>query len=182
MTHAKKVFSFIIRGKITMTLNTNNNKKTACLKYPSISLAYADIEIQLDVLFKKSADLFYRGHYLAGNEVKGLVFDLKDLNRWYFKEKRMDYDDYQSEALYIIQKARPVLEEHRGYKKLLGNLAILILTLGTAFIVNKALNGRYLFFQKTESAKQLDKISRTLDSVRDLLPPPVRLQTIKGRI
>ena len=144
--------------------------------------AYVDIEIQLDALFKKSADLFYRGHHLAGHEAKGLVSDLKNLNRWYFEEKRMDYDDYQSEALYIIQKARSELEKHRGYKKLLGNLTVLILTLGTAFIVNKALNGHYLFFQKTDSAKQLDKISQTLDSVSDLLPPPVRLQIIKGAL
>ena len=165
-----------------MSLNTKNNKKTECAKYSSVLLAYADIEIQLDVLFKKSADLFYRGHHLAGNEAKGLVFDLKNLNRWYFKEKRMDYDEYQSKALRIIQKAKPELEKHRGYKKLLGNLVVLILTLGTAFIINKALNGHYLFFQKTDSAKQLDKISQTLDSVSDLLPPPVRLQIIKGAL
>jgi len=58
-----------------------------------------------------------------------------------------------------------VLEQHRGYKKLLGNLILLILTLGIAFIINKfiinkALNDHFLFFQKTDSAKQLDGISQ----------------------
>jgi hypothetical protein len=76
----------------------------------------------------------------------------------------MDYDAYQSKASIILQKARPALAQHRGYKSLLGNLSLLIGTLGMAFIINKCVSGRYLFFQKTDSVKQLDEISQAVDS------------------
>jgi hypothetical protein len=145
-----------------------------------IFLAYADIDIQLDALVKKTQCLYYRGHHVAAYKAKDLILDLRDLNRWYFEEKILDYDAYQSRALAILQKARPDLAQHRGCKKIVGNLCLLIGTLGMAFMVNKCLSGHYLFFQKTDSAEQLDQLKQTLASVRRSLPSPVHLKVIKG--
>ncbi|WP_342220267.1 hypothetical protein [Rickettsiella endosymbiont of Miltochrista miniata] len=131
-------------------------------------LTYADIEIQLDVLFEKSEDLLRRNCNLAAWEAKYLISDFRNLNRWYFEEKKITPDEYQSRALQIIDETRPVLEQHRGFKEILINLIILIATLGTAFIVNKVVNGHFLFFQKTDSAKQLDVISQTLAAANQL--------------
>ncbi len=148
-------------------------------KVNPVFLAYVDIEIQLEGLFKKSQCLFYRRHHSAGNAAERLFFDLTALNHWYFNEKTMDYGDYRSKALTMIQRARPDLAQHRGCKKILGNLSLLIFTLGSAFVLNKCVSGHYLFFQQTESEKQLDKISQVVDSVRDLLPSAVYLKRIK---
>jgi hypothetical protein len=128
-------------------------------------LTYVDIEIQLDALFKKSEDLLRRHCNSAAGEAKYLIFDLRSLNRWYFEEKKINEDEYKSRALTIINEARPVLEQHRGFKQLLGNLVLLILTLGTAFIINKAVNGQFLFFQKTDSAQKLDDLTQTVSQL-----------------
>lgn len=131
-------------------------------------LIYAGIEIQLDALLKKANDLFCRGFSDAGNTAHKLIFDLKELNRTYSQEKK--HEKYKFIANNIIDEARPILAQHRGCKKILGNLTLLILTLGTAFIVNKTINGHFLFFQKTDSAKQLDELSQILAGEKHLLP------------
>jgi hypothetical protein len=135
-----------------------------------VLLTYIDIEIQLDVLFKKSEDLLRRNCNLAAWEARYLISDFRNLNRWYFEEKKINYDQYQSRALQIINETRPVLEQHRGFKEILVNLVILIATLGAAFIVNKVVNGHFLFFPKTDSAKLLDTISQTLVAANQLSP------------
>lgn len=133
-------------------------------------LIYVEIEIQLDGFDRKAIDLLHRGYKSAGEEASWVVFNLRNLNQWFFKEKRIDYEDYRSKTLDLINQCRPELAQHRGYKKLLGNLILLILTLGTAFIVNKTINGHFLFFQKTDSAKQLDELSQILAGEKHLLP------------
>ena len=133
-------------------------------------LIYVGIEIQLDRLSKKTDDLYRRGYHSEGIIAKGVETELKKLNHWFLEEKRIDDDDYKTRALTVIDEARPILAQHRGCKKILGNLTLLILTLGTAFIVNKTINGHFLFFQKTDSAKQLDEISQILAGEKHLLP------------
>ena len=134
-----------------------------------VFLVYADIEIQLDTLFNKADDLTNRGFNDAGNVVHELIFNLKKLNRTYFQEKKIEkaeeYKKYKFAAINIIDGARPLLEQHRGYKEILTNLAALILTLGIAFIVNKTVNGHFLFFQKTNSSEHLDKLDQCLSQL-----------------
>lgn len=133
-------------------------------------LMHVEIELQLDAFDRKAIDLLHRGYKSAGEEASWVVFNLRNLNQWFFKEKRMDYENYKSSALVVINNSRSELEKHRGCKQLLGNLILLILTVGTAFIINKAVNGHFLFFQKTDSAKQLDGMSQALVAAKHLSP------------
>lgn len=128
-------------------------------------LMYVEIEIQLDALDKKALELLHCGYKSAGEEASWIVFNLRNLNQWFFQENRIDFDDYRSRSIEVIHQNRSKLDQHRGYKKLLGNLILLILTLGTAFIVNKAFNGHFLFFQKTDSAEQLDNLNQTVHRI-----------------
>lgn len=75
------------------------------------------------------------------------------------------YEEYKSRALQIINETRPVLEQHLGYKEILGNLILLIVTLGAAFIVNKVVNDRFLFFQKTNSSEHFDKFDQSISQL-----------------
>jgi hypothetical protein len=43
--------------------------------------------------------------------------------------------------------------------------SLVILTLGTAFIINKAVNGQFLFSQKTDSAQKLDDLTQTVSQL-----------------
>jgi len=134
-------------------------------------LTYAAIEIQLDTLAAKASELAYRGHHLAASEAKSVVFHLSDLNFWYFVKQNIAYDDYQARALQVLNESRAILEQYHRYKQILGNLILLILTVGTAFVVNKAVNGHFLFFKQTDSAKQIDVISQTITSACPLSQP-----------
>ncbi|RUQ97963.1 hypothetical protein ELY11_05790 [Legionella septentrionalis] len=64
-----------------------------------------------------------------------------------------------------IDKATPELEKHRGVKKILTNLAIALVTLGTAFVVNYALTGRFFFHPATASEKILNKASKAIEEI-----------------
>lgn len=67
---------------------------------------------------------------------------------------QIPWDEHDS-----LQEERPELDKHRGYKQILGNLLILICTLGTGQLINKACTGNFLFFKTTDSSKQIDKIN-----------------------
>ncbi len=123
-------------------------------------LTYADIEIQLDTFDKKAIDLLHRGYKSAGTEASWVVLNLRNLNQWFFKEKIIDYDDYRSRALEIINQSRSVLEQHWGYKEFLGNLVLLIL--GIPCVINKIVNGHFLFFQKPNCSEQLNKLNQAV--------------------
>lgn len=133
-------------------------------------LTYADIDLQLDALSKQAEELFQRNPNVAAWEAKYLIFDFRNLNRWYFEEKKIDCEEYKSRALHIIDETRPVLEHHLGFKEILVNLLLLVATLGIALSINKVVNGHFLFFQKNYGAKQLDEISKTLTAAKHLSP------------
>jgi hypothetical protein len=128
-------------------------------------LIYADIEIQLDALDKKALELLHRGHTLAGTEASWVVLTLRNLNQWYFQEKKINYFEYKTNVLAVFDEARPILEQHRGCKKILTNLAVLISTLGIAFIVNKCINNRYLFFPETKSSELLTQLEHRVSKL-----------------
>ena len=71
--------------------------------------------------------------------------------------------NYQTQCARHISDARPTLEQHRGWKQFLADLAcvlVSIVTLGTANLVSYATTGSLTFF-KTETASA--KIASQLD-------------------
>ncbi|WP_339050256.1 hypothetical protein [Rickettsiella endosymbiont of Xylota segnis] len=128
-------------------------------------LDHVNIEIRLDKLSKKADDLYRRGYRSEGIIVNGVETELKKLNHSYFEEKLIDLKDYKIRALTIIDEARPLLEQHRGCKKILGNLLLLIFTLGIAHIGNKLVNKQFFFFRETESSKQLNQLDHRVSKL-----------------
>ncbi|MES2142685.1 MAG: hypothetical protein V4471_07395 [Pseudomonadota bacterium] len=72
----------------------------------------------------------------------------------------------------VILTLQPELDKHRGYKQILGNLLILICTLGTGQLINKAYTGNFLFFKKTDSSKHIDKVSHMIEKMEAALKSP----------
>ena len=83
---------------------------------------YVNIEIKLDKISKKADNLYRRGYHVESIVAKGVENELRKLNRWHFEKKSIDSNDYKTQALAIIDEARPILKEHRGCKKILTNL------------------------------------------------------------
>ena len=124
----------------------------------------AKLDVQLDTLEMKADDLALRGHKLAKAEALNVVYHLRTLNQTYFEAQKIDGNDYKIRAFQIINDSRPVLEKHRGCKQILGNLLIFIATLGTGQLIHKALHGDFLFFKQTDSAKQIDALTQTINT------------------
>jgi predicted nucleotide-binding protein (sugar kinase/HSP70/actin superfamily) len=124
-----------------------------------------NIEIGLDKISRKAKNLEGRGYHSEGVIAKGIVIELKKLNCSYFEEKLIDLNDYKTRALAIIDDARPFLKQHRGFKRILTNLAALISTLGIAFVVNKCVNNHFLFFPETKSSALLIKVEHRVSQL-----------------
>lgn len=103
---------------------------------------------------------YYNEHDLS---IRDIVFSLRYLNMEYFTYQRFDLATYKSKAFDIINKEMPKINTYHGLKQIL-NLLILIATLGTAHLINKACNGNFLFF-KTDLAQQVDSISNTIKTI-----------------
>ncbi|EDP45928.1 hypothetical protein RICGR_1333 [Rickettsiella grylli] len=125
---------------------------------------FQKIAIQLDKLENKAKNLYDRGAILAYCKATNIVRLLRDLNHRCFTEKKIDSKTYKEKAFDIISQERLVLDKHRGYKQILGNLLILITTLGMGQLINKGCTGNFLFF-KTDSAKHIDTLSNIIDKI-----------------
>ena len=82
-------------------------------------------------------------------------------------DNNKNIDDFKNHCMQAINKAQKELPP--DYKKLLGNLALAVLGLVVfylmAIIINKSLNGRFLFF-KTEN----DSLKELVNSIKTLAP------------
>lgn len=149
--------------------NNYDLKKFTFPQYASqidfILLTYADVEIELDTFDEKAKELLRRGHKKAGTQASWVVFVVRELIKFDFQEVKNNNFDYKANALAVINEAKPELEKHRGCKKLLGNLLLLILTLGTAHIANKIVNKHFLFFRETDSSKKLKQLEHTISKL-----------------
>lgn len=80
-----------------------------------------------------------------------------------------DYETFKHHCIQAIDESRSVLETHRGWKQILGNLALAMIGLGIlyagAVLYNKCSTGNYLFF-KTDSAEKLDDLSMQLNRLQ----------------
>jgi hypothetical protein len=130
-----------------------------------ILLNYANLEIEIDTFDKKAKELLKRGHEKASKQAIWVVFLVRELIEYHFQEEKNNGFDYKTNALKAIDKAKLELEQHRGCKKILGNLLLLILTLGTAHIANKMVNKHFLFFRETDSSKKLKQLEHTISKL-----------------
>lgn len=150
-------------------LSNKNFRKFTFPNYSSLInpnlLNYVNLEIELDALDKKSIELLDRGHKNTAIHINWVVSKVSQLIQCHFREGKINDPYYLKEALSILETARSILEQHRGCKKILGNLLLLILTLGTAHIANKMVNNHFLFFQETESSKQLKQFEHTVSKL-----------------
>ncbi|MDQ8039233.1 MAG: hypothetical protein REH83_02380 [Rickettsiella sp.] len=91
-----------------------------------------------------------------------LIPRLRSSTHAYFITKTINFSIYRQETLAAIKTSRVILEKHRGYKKILGNL-LFIFTLGSGFLVNKACTGKLLISRQTETSKPLEERNQRIN-------------------
>lgn len=107
------------------------------------------------------------GHIAAAKSARKLYKTVKDAHKELTEEK-IDIQTFKNNCTDAIQLARPELEQHRGWKQVLGNLALAIVGVGVLYVIagfiNKAVTGNFLFF-KTDSANKIDQLEQSVKSI-----------------
>lgn len=143
-------------------------------------LAYAKIEIQLDLLEEKAKNLCERNHSLAASAIKGINTDLRQLNNQFFVEKAINANEYKNNALKNINQHKPILEEHRNCNYIIANLILAVLTLGTALLAHKVTYGSFLFFNQTDSAQKAEALSQMIANNTEFNSPNLSSSQLKA--
>jgi hypothetical protein len=158
------------------TAPKTKTKATSALNTPLLSTndaAYQQIEKALKILRLKTKELTLKGkkqaNYLkAGIAATELLNSLEGLTEDYFLTKKIQPNRFILQAIKAMDKAKPVLEKHRGWKQIMGNIGLAIVGVGVGYLVagllNKAITGNFLFF-KTDSALKLEKIKKDFREV-----------------
>lgn len=122
----------------------------------------------LEKIQTKAQELQNRGHSRAAECARNLYASISEQYKQ-LNNKEIDVQAFQTNCNAAITIARPELEKHRGWKQILGNLALAILGLGVFYVIggciNKAVTGNFLFF-KTDSAHQIDQLEQSIQSIK----------------
>ncbi len=142
---------------------------------PIISQALSNqliaIEEQLANLEAKAAYLQKNGHTNAANQATTLHQTIKNQceSLWQNPEA---IEQFKQNCLNAIELARPELAKHSGWEKILhilGNLILAVVGVGVLYVaavlVNKAVNGNFLFFSKTDAADKLDNLEAAIKTI-----------------
>jgi hypothetical protein len=105
---------------------------------------------------------------LASLAAKNLLESLKTVANAYFEDTtQAKYRVFQETCKVHIKAARVELEQHRGLKQILGNLALAVIGAGVLYliagVIHKAITGNFLFFQ-TDSAEKINLVEASIDN------------------
>lgn len=127
-----------------------------------------------DELSKKHADLFSRHEHVATQQSSMLLNTLQQAYIEYMNGSRSLADkdllaqritEFKEKCQDALDKARPQLQQHRGFKEILINLALAVGTLGIGLLVHYAVNGRFFVHLPTASEAIVNRTCRALAAI-----------------
>lgn len=150
----------------SISSSSTSEDKDMFFVYSKLHLTRAQINFfaQMRLIKIKMQELKLRGYLIAGQYAERLHYEIK-INFERFFAKKLDSTQFKENCYHAIQTARPELEQHRGWKQILGNLALAILGLGIFYVIagciNKAITGNFLFF-KSDSMNKIDQLEKSI--------------------
>lgn len=122
---------------------------------------------QLKEIRTKRYDLILKDHHSAASCAEQLYTTIKSGHK-YLTDGTINIQSFKQLCTQAINTHRPELEKHRGWKQLLGNLALAVAGMGVLYcvagLINKAATGRFLFF-KADSTKKIEQLERSIESM-----------------
>lgn len=108
-------------------------------------------------------------HIKSAYAANTLYIELKKASDNFFTtENPISAEAFKNACDKAIEIARPKLENHHGWKQILGNIALAVLGFvlfyAAAIAINKAVTGRFLFF-KTDSTHEINQIEKDIDLI-----------------
>jgi hypothetical protein len=143
-------------------MNYRKDSETLSRKRDQL-LAYRN---DLELLRKKYDELKEKSlkdpQYLEVSNVTLALYVTLKRNVVELEENKISYEVFKSNSLDAMKQAKPVLSQHRGWKHLLANIVLGIVGLGVFYalagLFNLAVNGHFLFFNKTSSLEMLEEL------------------------
>ncbi|MBA3535786.1 MAG: hypothetical protein H0T84_04125 [Tatlockia sp.] len=124
-----------------------------------INLLHPGRNLQLSIarLFSAASNIEARNPKFRDDAVCARELAMKlDLKRVSLEKNEINYKSFQNDCLALIKIDRATLEAHRGYKRIVGNIALAIIGLGVFYLVaasiNYAVNDYFLFFKETKTS------------------------------
>ena len=117
-------------------------------------------EAHLENLKKKTQDLKERGFIPAYDAAFQLHNEIQIIKNCYANNE-IDHQNFEKQSLKAIIKARQELEKHRGWKDILGNIALCILGLAIGYAAVCVYRGRFFEFN-TDSVNLLEGLKNTI--------------------
>lgn len=134
---------------------------------PSVTLKFTE---QLKSIHRKALKLQDDGHALAAQAAFGLHRNLDTAFVGYVNQQ-VSPAEFKKSCNDSIVAARPILEQHRGWKEILYNIALAIAGLVVGYVAAGFYNlittrGQHFFFKcRTDSAKQIDTMENIVEQV-----------------
>ena len=120
------------------------------------------LESQLFIIENKAGELKTRGYDKAYNAANNLHTTLTQLKNQYCSGA-LEYPDFKKNSTDAVDAARIELKQHRGWKDLLGNVALCILGLGVGYLAVCLYKGSFFQFN-TDSVNKLDVLQNNIDA------------------
>lgn len=131
--------------------------------FSKIERVKSEFAIELETIRNKSKKLRDDGHITAANKALELYQRLGiHANTYFLNPEQSNYIEFKKQVKDNIKDAYDELSQHRGWKRLLGNIALAILGFGILYLAAVMIN-RNIFFNKTDSAEKLDELDRLVD-------------------
>ena len=138
------------------------------------------VRTQLFYLEGKAAELEFKSeeepfkYKTAATTARALYQKLdNELNVYCVNRTHATFEAFKANCHEAITAARPVLEQHRGLKQILGNILLAIGLFGVGYVVaglvNLYVNDRFLFF-KTDSEDKINHVAEHIERLPTPLP------------
>ena len=127
------------------------------------------LDAALETLAEKRTEFYLQNELIPFNTAKRLHQTLERLVEDYHQGPQSEraYNAFKTKCESYIEDARPLLENDVGVKQILANIALAIAGLGIfyllAIVINKAVNGNFLFFPPTDAKSNINVINESLN-------------------
>ena len=152
------------------TATSKAAEKQALINLAPVFMQIKNVEEQAKLLLNRGFTKEYNlALQLAGNIRKDIDTYLTHVDK---PTKQTALTQLKINSERHIEDVTSVLEVHRGWAQLLGNLAACVAGLGLGYVVavviNKLATGQYLFFNQTESMRTVNGLQESLNELESV--------------
>jgi len=131
----------------------------------------ATVVEHINIIDAKAIELWLRNFSKEAKIARKLAINITtELQQYANAPTEENLEQFKISSKALIKAARPTLEKHRGWKKILGNIGLALATLGVGYLVASGIKtlvtGRPTFFNDTDSSKKIKALSKEIKAIK----------------